>query len=442
MASKKARKKKLRKEVIVIGIIVIAVLVALAAKYYLPGGDVAATVNGEKIMKEDVVREYLKVPLEYRQVIPIDSILRGMIIESLLLQKAAKEGTTVSQEEIDSEFNAMLASYGVSEEDIIKDLEANGATLEEFRSTFRKRLIINKLLEETVFAEIEASNDEVRDYYDENQEQFGSPETVSASHILVDTEDEAKSLRNKALGGMNFAELARENSKCPSAADGGDLGWFSSGQMVKEFEDAAFSLKVNQISDVVETQFGFHVIKLTGKKPESKKSFDEVEEEIRDGLLQQKRSYAADIYTAQLESAADIKIYMTKPEEPQGIPVTELNDAEDEEEPAGDIEVVDVQVVEETAEEPEPVETESYISLGECLTAKGAKMYGSDESSTSKKQKDLFGDDFGNIEYVDCSANKDTCKSAGVVSYPTWIIGGEKHIGKYSLAKLAELSGC
>jgi len=449
VTSKKSKKKlKLKKEVIVIGIIIVLIAVGFAAKYFFATGEVAAKVNGEKIMKEDVVREYLKVPLEYRQVIPIQSILDGMVIETLLIQEAKKEGVKVSNEEVEVQFREMLGSYGVSEEELLLDLDETGTTLEEFKITFRKRLIINKLLEGSAFEGIEVTNKEVRDYYDENSEQFGTPEKRKAAHILVETEEEAKSLKNKALGGVDFAELARENSIGPSAPNGGDLGWFGRGQMVKPFEDAAFAIeKINQVSDVVETQFGFHIIKLTGIERSTTNSFENVEDDIREGLLQQKRNYAADIYTSQLKSGADIEIFMTKPvlEEPEGISRAEINQmleeqAESSEESPAENDEIETQPAQ--VEEPIAEEASSYNSVAECLTAKGAKMYGSEESSTSRKQKELFADDFEKISYTDCSVNKDSCDSAGVSSYPTWIIDNQKFVGKYSVESLAAKAGC
>ncbi len=92
-------------------------------------------------------------------------------------------------------------------------------------------------------------------------------EQVKASHILVETEDEAKSLRDAILSGeKNFADAAAELSMCPSGANGGDLGFFGKGQMVKEFEDACFSMEINEISQPIETQFGWHLIQLTDKQ--------------------------------------------------------------------------------------------------------------------------------------------------------------------------------
>ena len=92
------------------------------------------------------------------------------------------------------------------------------------------------------------------------------PTHVRASHLLVDTEEEAKKLREEILNGTSFAEVASRVSKCPSARNGGDLGFFTKGQMVKEFEDAAFSLPLNEVSQPIKTQFGWHLLVVTAQK--------------------------------------------------------------------------------------------------------------------------------------------------------------------------------
>ena len=144
------------------------------------------------------------------------------------------------------------------------------------------------------------SDEDCEKYYSEHREMFKEPPQVRASHILVKTEggdEEAKSkarakidaIRARVTGEINveqaFADAARENSDCPSGQEGGDLGWFGPGQMVPEFDKAAFEMKVDEISDVVETQFGFHILRKTGEKPGGEKSFDEVKGSLKDSTI-------------------------------------------------------------------------------------------------------------------------------------------------------------
>ncbi len=294
-----------------------AVIIAIAAFVLLQyaGGqnqdNVAAEVNGVKIMKDNVVLEYLKVPVEYRKYVTSSQVLDGMITKEVLLQEAARKGVLVTEEDVDSYISESLADAGKTQQDFLNELESAGFTLEEAESQIRNDLVISRLIELEVISEIIVSDEEVQRYYDDNPDEFVKPEEVKVSHILVNSSKDASSIRNKALAGLDFAELAVQYSTCPSSAKGGDLGWFTRGKMVKEFEDAAFALQnKGDISPVVETQFGFHILKLTGRTEARLKDFSDVSRSIKSSLLQEKQADAIEAYTSQLESRADIKIYM------------------------------------------------------------------------------------------------------------------------------------
>lgn len=160
-------------------------------------------------------------------------------------------------------------------------------------------------------------------YYNENREAFKEPPQVRASHILVktdspDEDSKAKarakidSIRARITGEINvekaFADAARENSDCPSGREGGDLGWFGPGQMVPEFDKAAFEMKVDEISGVVETQFGFHILRKTGEKPGGEKSFEEVKEPLRESLWREAKNAAFGRFIEGLRESAKIEI--------------------------------------------------------------------------------------------------------------------------------------
>ncbi len=156
--------------------------------------------------------------------------------------------------------------------------------LEDTRVALLKNYAVSKLL-----ASERVTEEEVTDYYKENKENFAKDETVRASHILVDSEEEAGQVINEIDAGKSFEEAAREYSSCPSKDKGGDLGEFSRGQMVAEFEDAAFSMEEGSISQPVKTQFGYHVIKLVEKSKSGLKDFDEVKNEISQIVLGKKQ---------------------------------------------------------------------------------------------------------------------------------------------------------
>lgn len=137
---------------------------------------------------------------------------------------------------------------------------------------------------------VSVKEEEVRKFYDENLDKFNQGETVNAAHILVETEEEAASVKEKIeKGEMTFEEAAKAYSSCPSKEAGGSLGEFGRGQMVKEFEDAAFSAEIGKVSDPVKTQFGFHLIRVNAKNEASPISYHEARETIYQKLTADKQ---------------------------------------------------------------------------------------------------------------------------------------------------------
>jgi peptidyl-prolyl cis-trans isomerase C len=165
----------------------------------------------------------------------------------------------------------------------------------------------------------EPTEAEAREFYDSNKERFTTPERVRASHILINVADtdsdvtreqkkaKIEDIRAQLVAGGDMAALARENSDCPSKDKGGDLGFFGRGQMVKPFEDAAFALEVGEISPVVETKFGYHVIKVTEKEDAGSTSFEDVKDSIIDYLADMKKQDEMNTYMTSLRDAAVIE---------------------------------------------------------------------------------------------------------------------------------------
>jgi len=184
------------------------------------------------------------------------------------------------------------------------------------------------LAQEYVMKEIEkkinVTDAEVKAYFEKNKAEFSEPESVKASHILVkvpqdadekawkDAEAKIKDIKKKLDGGADFAKLAQEMSDDPgSKAKGGDLGFFSKGRMVPEFEAAAFALKPGEVSQPVKTPFGYHLIKVVEKKDAHEKSFDEVKDQVKQNLLNQKRREALDAMLLNLKKQYPVKINET-----------------------------------------------------------------------------------------------------------------------------------
>lgn len=158
-------------------------------------------------------------------------------------------------------------------------------------------------------AEIKINDDEMKAYYEGNKKEFQQPEQIKARHILVKTEDEAKAVRKELETNKDFAALAKDKSTGPSKTKGGDLGWFGRGQMVPEFEQVAFSLKKGEISDVVKTKFGYHIIKVDDKKKASEKSYEMVKKQIEDKLKQQKSKAVVDESKDKLMKKLKVEVF-------------------------------------------------------------------------------------------------------------------------------------
>jgi peptidyl-prolyl cis-trans isomerase C len=189
----------------------------------------------------------------------------------------------------------------------------------DLRDYTRRDLVITNFIEKTIVPKVTVSEEDARKFYNENPDKFTKSEAVKASHILVGVDqkataeekkaarEKAEKLRKELAGGADFAALAKASSTCPSSQQGGDLGYFGKGQMVPAFEQAAFSLKPGEISEVVETQFGYHIIKLTDKKAAEKVEFKEARPRIEDFLKNQKTGAAVNDYLAEARKTAKIE---------------------------------------------------------------------------------------------------------------------------------------
>lgn len=178
---------------------------------------------------------------------------------------------------------------------------------QEKLNTFRRGLLSEMNVTLTT-AGVEVSDDEIRKFYNENGDRMAQNE-VRASHILVSTEEEAKKIREAIRGAEDFINQAKEHSKCPSKDVGGDLGFFRRGMMVPEFEEVAFSIAKDQISDPVKTQFGYHLIMKTDEKTAKKPSFDEAKDIISHLLTHQKQNEIFMKKVAEFEKKYEVKRY-------------------------------------------------------------------------------------------------------------------------------------
>lgn len=293
---------------------------------------VEAIVNGTPIttaqvkeaIKEDLAQIDKQLPENVREVYKnreIQKTVQSMIEEKLVDAEIAKAGIVITDQDVENYINQNLADANMPKAQLLEKIKADGMTYEQWKEKmqFRKGLAFQKLTDAKYPGKLTVEPNEVKDFYTKNPQYFDVPEQVKASHILIKVEEgndpnlaklkakaKAEDILKQIKAGADFAEMAKKYSSCPSAAQGGDLGFFSKEKMVKPFSDAAFAMKVGEISGVVETQFGYHIIKVTDKKPAEKITFEKAQKDISNYLKMQKRQQVEKEYKDSLKKAADI----------------------------------------------------------------------------------------------------------------------------------------
>ncbi len=248
-------------------------------------------------------------------------ILDNLIARELMKQEIEKKGIKVDESEVDAQLDTVKKS--TSPEDFANSLKQMNMTEQALKEHFASQLAIKKLIDTELASKVVVTPEEVKAFYDSNPDVFKTQEMVRASHILVkvdqtaSAEEKAKALekikgiQKRIQAGEDFAQVAKEVSDCPSKANGGDLNFFQKGQMVGPFENAAFAMKPGETSDIVETEFGYHIIKLTDKKAPGTMSFDEVKPRIQQQLKSQKMSQEVPKYIQTHKSTAKIEILVS-----------------------------------------------------------------------------------------------------------------------------------
>ena len=236
--------------------------------------ETVATVNGEKISQEELTETLMT---QYG-VAALDTLITNKIFE----MEAESEGLSVAEKEIQAELTELIETYG-GQEEYEAVLDANNIEEEALLEDITTHLLQTKVLEKV----INITDEELATYFEENKTTYEQTEQVEASHILVADEATAKEVINKLNEGSDFAELASEYSTdTSSSTDGGSLGYFGAGEMVEEFEKVAFEMEIDDISDPVESEYGFHIIKVTGKQDAKEAVFEDVKEDVYDNLLE------------------------------------------------------------------------------------------------------------------------------------------------------------
>lgn len=262
--------------------------------------DKVASVNGKEISKDELYAQMLKTSG--------GETLDLMISNEIIHQEAEKEDISVTDEEVAAEIAVYEEQYGGAEE-LESALAASGMTVEALKEEIQTYVKIEKL----IGPGIEITEEQIQTYFDENKDSFGQSEQVEASHILTATKEEAEEVEGKLADGGDFAELAKEySSDTASAENGGELGAFGSGEMAPEFEETAFAMAVDDVSKPVETEFGFHIIKVTGKTEAAEATLENSKEEIKELLFEEQLNSEYTTWLSEKQESYDIENKMAE----------------------------------------------------------------------------------------------------------------------------------
>ncbi|WP_042168223.1 peptidyl-prolyl cis-trans isomerase [Paenibacillus gorillae] len=287
-------------------VLAIVLVIVLIKPPFTGSGKAVATVNGVKITQDKL----------YHALLPQGgaSTLDGLITKELIDQAADKASVKITDEDVTGEIDSLIKQFG-SAEALNSALTQNGMTMEDLREDAGMQLKIRKILE----PQTKVTDDDVKKFYDENKASYATPEQVRVSHIMLGTKEEAADVLKQLKDGGDFAKLAAEKSTdTQSGPNGGDLGFISksSGSGDEAFDKAAFALDVNELSDVIQTSAGFHIIKKTEVKAATNPTFEEKKEDVRKQLIDQKIQELSATWMEELHSKAKIENTLEKEKAP------------------------------------------------------------------------------------------------------------------------------
>jgi len=247
--------------------------------------------------------------------------LDQLIFADLIYQQGLKTAPADLDKQVEFKMAQNKGKFG-SPAEFEAALKDSGVTEKDLAEISRKDIVISSYIEKNIVPAITVTDEEIIKFYDDNKAGLGEEPQVKASHILIGVDsaatpevkakakEKAESILKELKGGKDFAEAAKADSTCPSKDQGGDLGFFGKGQMVPQFEQVAFALKPGEISEVVETQFGYHIIKLTEKKDAEAPKLEELKEKIATFLKGQKTQKAVFDYVTKLRKETKVEILL------------------------------------------------------------------------------------------------------------------------------------
>ena len=244
----------------------------------LPPETILASFGGQTITLGEFNQLWKEVPEDYKLQLDKSMVLDQTISEKLLIQETKNMG-----------------------------LEEDKDVIEQIKK-MTEQILVQALIEREILNKIKVNDEEVLEYYEQNKDSFTEKEQVHLYNILLETEEEAQNVLEQLKAGEDFSKIAIEKSTGPSAAQGGDLGYLTKGTIIPEIEEVVFTLEVEKLSEVIKTDFGFHILKITEKKPETVKAFEEVKEDILQTLLPIKQKEAFENLLEELKGKTEIEI--------------------------------------------------------------------------------------------------------------------------------------
>jgi len=290
-----------------------------------------AAVNGVLIIQGDFDREMIRVrrqlsstgrAFDESQLPEIKKmVLETLINRELLYQEGQNKGIKVEDKAVNEQLNNVKKSFSNDGEfkDALLKMKISETSL---KFQILKEIAIQQFIDQKFIQKTKIPENDLKAFYDSHPESFKEPEQVRARHILINVDSGAdestkaearnkiKEIQERLQKGEDFAALAKEFSEGPSGKNGGDLGFFKRGQMVKPFEEAAFALLPGKVSDLVETRFGYHLIKVIDKKPESTVDYEKVRDRLQQYLQQQKVREKVDTHVEELKVKAKVERFL------------------------------------------------------------------------------------------------------------------------------------
>ncbi len=311
----------MRKIILTLGVIFWISTFCIPAAFSQNGSDVAAVVNGQKITITEINRVVQALPQYHKLQL---EMLEDMIVKTLIYQESAKAGIKVDKTEVDSGFKEYLKRLNLSDAVVKQEMKRMNLTEDVMKEEIRKQLMVERFLKKRAKdLNLSVSDEEVRSFYNENPETFNKPERVHIRHILVQSDPTDKQKMDAAKKKIyevrdklkrkegTFAELAKKYSDDQANVEnGGEITRNS--PLPKTFIDTAFALGKDQVSEVVRTPMGFHLIQMIEKKPAGKTQFNEIKDSLRFRLLEQKNNNAMKKYVDSLVEKSKIDIKLDK----------------------------------------------------------------------------------------------------------------------------------